>query len=244
MTLSSNVVGSQLVFVFDKDNQIRKKMFDYEDNLSSLFKTPFILLPVPDEADGNIPRFEGQSINGFSRIQVSQFRLSFITTYSAEFKSDLNNIKKYLHERLLVFKDIVTKLHEVKYVGYIFDVFIKYDESKINDFLKKYTKFEALKTDTIDFNVKYSFPYKANYFLNINVSKARQDELKIDNKGRIIGKTGKSIHGISVITDINSKRYIQTGNKFNFDLIFKMEKEIFEVISKNKIENYLTGDIK
>lgn len=243
MSLSNYLVGSQVVLVFERDSEVRKRVFYYEDRLSSFFKTPFLILPVPDEADGNIPRFESESLNGYSRIQVSQFRTAFFTRYSDDYRKNIKAVRKYINDRVDLLKEVVNKVHQIKYVGFIFDVFIEFDEREINSFLKNITKFNALSPETIDFSVRYSVPYKSRYFLNINVSKSRQDEIELDPKGRIIGKTEKYIHGISAITDINSKLLHQKGEKFNFNVIADLEEEIFTLVKNNNLENYLTGEI-
>ncbi|MFQ5823542.1 MAG: hypothetical protein ACE5JB_05755 [bacterium] len=236
------VTNSSVVFVYNRAFDIRKRIFEFEKSLDIFFKVPFNMYPVPEEADGNIPRFEAESISGHSRLQVSQFRLTFATNYSKNFSTKLESIREYISKRVLKLKNLVSS-ENIQFVAYILQLKFIMEKDEINDYLKNNTGIKALSDKTVDFSLLYSFPLKSKYYLNVKSSKYIEEMLSIDPEKRIATKTGEKQCGIGVTLDMNTKYYNQQGKDFKFGLIDEIEKDIFQIIQINKLQNYLTGEL-
>jgi hypothetical protein len=89
------VVSSRVTILYEPVPEVRKKVFDLESALTSDFLSPTII-PVPDDAPGEIPRIEFQSKHGHSLIRVSQVRADLLTTYDEHFRTDVDKCFEYI----------------------------------------------------------------------------------------------------------------------------------------------------
>lgn len=235
------IYSSQIVFVYKRNIIIRRRIFDFEDHLSELFVTPFRQIPVPDEEDPNIPRFETESRKKFSRLTVSQVRTNFSTTYSEEYSNDSLKIRTYLKERIELIKQIVT-VEDIEYCGFILELHFPI-ENNINELLKQETNLNFINNRMNDFNLGYSFPYRDKYFLNVKTNKAKLNKLIIDQRTTALKKSDQLIDGLSVIVDMNSKLTFKDGNPLGVDAVNLLEQMIFDIVDNNNYSDYLRGNI-
>lgn len=236
------IANSQIVFSFRRDPEIRKRVFEFEDSLKGEFKIPFRTVALPEDFDPNIPRFESQSIHGYSRIQVSQTRITLATNYNELFKLDYAHVKEYLLNKC----NLISKLAEsenMDFIAYVIELGVYMEEDKINTFIKENTGAFAIKDDCKDFSFLYSKVYKSDFYLNIKCSKFTEQELVLHNETKTLRPTGKLKHGISIVLDINTKPYFEINKKFDKGLYDKINKEIFNIIKTKRVESFLKGDI-
>ena len=236
------ITNSQVVFVFKRNLEIRKRIFEFEDILKDHFKVPFRSVAIPDEIDPNIIRFESQSQHGHSRIQASQIRISLITTYNEQFKNSYDEVSSYLQEKSAVIIPLV-EAESMEYAGYIVELGVYMEEEEVNPFLMKHTKAVAISEDSIDFSVAYSKKYKERYFLNVKCSKFTELKMVLHEPSSTLRPSGEVKHGISVIIDINSKPSFESDNTFDRSLYEELRAETFSIIGSKNIEDFLTGNL-
>lgn len=232
--------NSQIIFVYSRNLDIRKKVFQFEDLLKDHFTTPFRTVAIPDEMDPNIPRFESQSIHGFSRLQVSQNRITIATNFDD--RLDNNGVQNYLSKKRELLTEIAQS-EKIQFFAYVIELqkYFKYDE--INSVLKKNTGVKALTKDCGDFSLLYSKTLKDMFYLNIKCSKFTEQKMILDKKNNLFKPTSDVNHGISVTVDINTKKYFENRNEFKNSLYKLTEKEVFQLINNKKLEDYLNGNV-
>lgn len=120
---------------------------------------------------------------------------------------------------------------KVQYLAYIVELGFECEKEWINEFIKQHTNVFAVKDDTIDFTLLYSFPYKDKYYLNVKCSKYMVQPIEFDlntllNNPQIQSPTiGPTSHGISVTLDLNSRYHLNKGMQFQESFLkkFKMK---------------------
>lgn len=237
------VINSQVIFVYDRSIDIRKRQFEFEDTLGDLFNVPFNSFAVSDQQDGNIPRFEATSKHGFSKLQVSQFRTNLITNFKDDYRTDFELVKEYLNDRIPNLKYLLEK-EKNSFSAFIIELGFEFnDENTINEFLKEHSGAKCINEETNDFALSYSYEFKNDFFINIKCSKYTEGVYKIVN-GEIIKENNETKKGISVILDINSKLAKNKGKNYGVEIIDSLEKEIFNILSTYNLKDYLNGQIK
>ena len=236
------IINSQVIFVYQRALNIRKRQFEFEDALKGLFKVPFVNIAIPDDQDGNIPRFEASSKHGFSKLQVSQFRTNLITNFEDKYRIDVDLIKGYLSERIPKLKRIL-KQEKSNFVAFIIELGFQIDaQDKINNILKRYSGANCINEGTNNFSISYSREYKEDYYINVKCSKYTEGKFKFED-GRMVSVGDEQKNGISVILDINSKLAHNKKKEYDFDIVDSLEKETFEILKTYKLEDYLQGNI-
>lgn len=237
---NTQVVNSQFVIEFEPNPSIRKRVFDFEEKLEAYFQSPFRSIPVADNVDPKIPRFESQSKNGHSLLQVSGTRLVMKTNYDDQFKGHLEKIDQYIKERASIFNSLL-KPEKKLFIAYIIELQFNLEKSSINSFFKEKTGVKAINDQTIDINLLYSFPYKNKFYLNLKCSKFQNVEIVF--KDGKINQTSNVSNGVSVNIDINSRLQLNKGLKFDEKIITDISNTIFTLIENNDLSNFLSGEI-
>lgn len=235
--------GSQIVFSFRRNMDIRKRVFEFEDGLKDEFTLPFNTLAIPDEVDPNIPRFESKSKSGKSKLHVSQNRVTLATTYDNAFKFDYTQVEKYIDNKCKFISPLVAQ-EKMNFVAFVLELGAYFDDEKeLNRFLKEHTGAKAITDGCKDFSILYSNEYKTDYYLNVKCSKFTEKELRIDAKTNTLRPSGKQKQGVSVILDINSKPFYERYKKYDLSLYEKMKQKVFDIINKKSVQAFLKGDI-
>ncbi len=239
MAQSLNIRHSQIVYNFVPNVSIRKRVFEFEDELKNEFITPFQSNSIPDNIDPNIPRFEAASIHKHSRLQVSQVRATLATSYNDTMRS-YNDIESYIDNKCSILSSLLQK-EKIEFVAFVLELNIEMPQSEINKYLKNGTEVKAISDDCLDFSLLYSKPYKDNYYLNIKISKFTEQQVKIE--GNRIFPTGESKHGISIILDVNSKLSFIKNKSYDPSLYNSLKQEVFAIINSKSLDDYLKGNI-
>lgn len=237
-----HIVNSQIVISFDRQKDIRKKIFFYEDLLQNEFKVPFKTNAVPDDLDPNINRIETNSHNEFSRLSISQNRLTLATNFNDEYKNDFDKVEEYLKNKINEIEKIV-KSEKINFFAFIIELGLFLNDDNINLFLKENTGANSLNNDTRDFTLFYSKEYKENFYININCSKFIEHEFVFEQDSLLIKPKNNSKNGISVIIDINSRLYFDKFKNFKDDFYEQLRSEVFGIIKNKNISDYLKGNV-
>lgn len=235
-----NVIRSQVIFVFERNLEMRKRVFDFEEKLSDFFQAPFHLINIPDQVDPMIPRFEAESYSGFSSLQVTQVRGVFSTIFSEDWSSEYKKIKKYLNEKINVLKSLF-ETETINYCGFIIEC--HYSLNNVNQKIMEHSGIKALDEKTRDFSLYYSMPYKEDYFINIKIDKTSVEFPEFDKEKEKIKKNGSKSSGLNVLIDMNYKNAFLNGKTLPINAIDYLEEILFRIIENNKIENFLEGKI-
>jgi hypothetical protein len=242
--MNPNVSASTIVIAFEPNRLIRRRVFEFEDRLESVFKKPFQVFQVPDNYNPGFPRFQADSHNGHSRLEVSQQELKIETSYGVEFATDIASIGQYVTERVSLVKDLV-RLEKVMYVGLVLTLDFALNPKEINAFAASNSGLRAIDGNTREFSLRYSTPYKEDFFLVVSCTKYIQQSVTLDSVGNVAGNEGMSMeHGIEVTLDLNSKKGFQEGNTFDdhhYDSICEI---LFGLVSTCSLEDYLSGKIQ
>lgn len=233
------IANSQIVFTFERNFDIRKRIFEFEEILKEEFYTPFQNYAIPDEIEPNIPRFEAVSKHHHSKLQVFQNKITLTTSYEDNYKNDFNEVENYVDNKY----NLICKLIEnedIKFIAYIIELGEFYDENSLNKLIKENTGLNSINESTIDFSLLFSREFKNDFYLNINISKFRLN--------KSIDKTSEDNNveqntGLSVIVDINTKLHFNNKNDFDKNLNNKIKEEVFEIIKRKNIEDYLKGNL-
>jgi hypothetical protein len=230
------------VFSFRRNLEIRKRVFEFEDSLKGEFKIPFRVIAVPDDIDPNIPRFESQSINGYSQIQVSQTRITLSTRYNEEFKLDFELVENYIEKKCQLLSSLAGA-ENMDFVAYVIELGVYMDVSEINSFVKQNTGAVAITESCRDFSLLYSKEHKDNYYINIKNSKFVEQELLLHNETKTLRPSGKAKHGISIVLDVNTKPFFEKNKRFDKIFYNTTKQEVFNIINSKSVEDFLKGDL-
>lgn len=236
-----NIISTQVIFVHDRNTDIRRRVFKDEDILSDMFTLPFNQIAVPNEIFPELPRFEAVSKKKFSQYSVSQTRTTFSTSYSEEFSKNIDHILKYLNERIPLIKE-ASKDEKIQYCGFICEMHFQID-GDVNDYLRKEANIKFSNEKMRDFSLYYSFPYDNDRFINIKITKSKLDEVQFDDKSQQLVKTGNTLKGINVILDMNTKLAYMNEKTNSINDIDSLEQAVFSFVKNKNCNDFLNGEI-
>lgn len=236
-----NIISTQVIFVHDRNTDIRRRVFKDEDILSDMFTLPFNQIAVPNEIFPELPRFEAVSKKKFSQYSVSQTRTTFSTSYSEEFSKNIDHILKYLNERIPLIKE-ASKDEKIQYCGFICEMHFQID-GDVNDYLRKEANIKFSNEKMRDFSFYYSFPYDNDRFINIKITKSKLDEVQFDDKSQQLVKTGNTLKGINVILDMNTKLAYMNEKTNSINDIDSLEQAVFSFVKNKNCNDFLNGEI-
>ena len=208
-------INNSLTIVFTQKN-IRRLANSFEDILKNKYRPPLIT-PIPDEAPPEIPRMFFDSINGFSKIIISNNNINFNVNYSPEWQLSIENGQKYIKERINLLTCLIKIIPDIKtcFIGLTTLVNIKLFNNnlmlpvqKISDlYLKEKSEFNEL-------SLKFSNIINEKYYSNIVVQNYKITNF-INNyisADTMLPLNDISETGIQLIHDFNNK-YLFNKNK-------------------------------
>lgn len=228
----------QFIAVYDRNTNIRQHVFEYETALKAYFKNPFRTFAIPDDENPNIPRFETDE--GNSSLTVNQERLTFSTFIKG--LNDASKIKDIISKRIRVIKPLLLK-EKINFIAYIIELHNVFDSNEeIFSMFKEHTKALPAQIDDLkEFSIFYAKPFNSDFYININCARFEEHTVKLQHG--ITSKDDLVKFGISVVLDLNSRYRYTNKEPFYPELFEKLETEAFEIISKNELRNYLSGEI-
>lgn len=229
----------QLISVYERNSDIRKRVFEFEKELAPFLRKPYKMLAVPDNENPEIPRFE--AVDQKCNLSVNQVRTTFTQVFDQGTTIDL--AKDLFQKRIDILKPLMMK-EKLHFIAIIFD--LKYyfnDNIEIFDIFKQFTNASVTKkTDIVEFSLFYARPFLDRYFLNVSNSRFEEVEINLKLREQVAEKKSKKL-GIGVTLDMNTKLSFQNKLSFEEKLFQEITNHIFEVVNKKSLENYLSGDI-
>lgn len=241
-----NFRESQLFFLFERNKNIRKNAFLFEDILRNDFIVPFLKISnISDEDNPDIVRLQTISLNKFSNLSITQNKLLLQTSYSSEFQVDLDKIKNYLLAKSKIFREILSN-EQLQFFGIVFLFDIELKQEEIVDFLKERTGTNIIGEDTIDFSYSYAKKYQENYFINATIGKFSylKGEIIQDNNGKVQEENLENLTGVAINLDFNNKLGFLNKKSIVFDDINNFLDVIFRLLEQNSFNDFLKGSIK
>ncbi|MDY7224707.1 hypothetical protein [Halalkalibacterium halodurans] len=212
---------------YPRIQNLRRKLFEFEDNLESFFFTPFEGHPIPDDAPSNIPRISAKSKNGHSHMDVSQDRLSFQTNYDHRFNGEWARCLGYLNDRIIPITKIIQTLvnNQFLYSGLTTVIFIEHNDP-INHMLKRYFDVQQ-SNNPFDINLKFTYVIDEKYYINIGINNVRTYSGNANVKNVVPAYLDKINEGVVISLDINDRYGYNYIKEYNSGLV-----EVKEIITK------------
>lgn len=239
MSNKLQIQNTQIVVSFNRNPFVRKRIFDFEDLLKSDFVIPLRAFPIADDFEPDLPRFEGYSTHGHSRIQISQNRITVATKYDIQYANSPIEASNYVKHKFKTLQRLAEQ-EKINFIACLVELVVYFPDGLINPFLKENTGFFALNADCKSFELGYSKRYQKDFYLNVKCAKFEEQEV-------LIHENHPTVHtkqGLSILLDLNTKPLFESEQQFEPSLFEKLHKTIFDIIDSNEIENYLKGEVQ
>jgi hypothetical protein len=234
---SPKFITSGISVVFERQREIRKKQFDFEDALKDRYVQPQ-LISVPDDLDPEVPRLIFTSHHGYSQIVMTQINISMNVKYSEEWQLDIQKFgKPYMSERIqLLFKllSIVQPDLKANYCGANIRAQLPFtgdDEELKKVILEKYCNPLKNGTNLYDLSLSIVRHIDGKYFNNLNISNYRT--WKVDNRGKLnkFKAIDATKRGLELSVDYNDRLAFN-----NEDEYFSSEKTLYDILDRGVVE--------
>lgn len=220
------ICQTSLNIVFPPIKNFRKNYINSEEKLIGPFLQP-TLLPVPDNADHDIPRVVATTRGGHSTLNMGLSVASFVTTYDNEYTDDWSKCQEYIENHTAGIDEFLCELTDRRtFVGLITNLELDGNNEgtqRLKQILFDNNKF----TDAYDISCKLTYLIENRYFVNATISNLRRYSGKMTPQADRIVITDDAGNDISVMLDIND-RYISTheesyvSDKEAIDRIFEL----------------------
>lgn len=157
--------------------------------------SPPQLIPMPDELSPETPRIIFNSINGYSKISISQKSLTLSVKYSADWQSDRVKCSEYLNKRsALLFRLLEELKCDALFVGIGTKLIIMSDSNDNDDVVAPIKHMFSDKLDLAEaneLNFRFSLSVEDKYYNNATIGTVSYwdndaiAEEKISTKNRI-----------------------------------------------------------
>ena len=225
---------------FNKAEEIRRHIFDFEQSFTGRFIKPFQLNSVADNAPSEIPRIIGLTQDGSTTLQVSQVSLTILEKIGGEKPKGWPEICREFKEYIsLAYSSLENnKIDSFLYAGLTLHIYFPMsdNESVIDFLLEKFLSHSVISRPS-DINVKFTFTEKNQYYYNYNLSNKIEYQPSGPAPRMIPAYLKASAFGLMLVLDIND-RYA-----FNFNREYLSEKnEGLQILQRadNLIQNRLS----
>lgn len=207
---SAIVVQSRLSVLFEPIGGIRKNIFAIEESLKSQFLAPN-LIPVPDDAPGEIPRIELRSKNGHSTMQFSQIRADLNTQYDGNYNTNHKICLSYIKEKGSLLSEAINVFQPDVAVT-AFSITVRWPaKDDVNESIirmKKMFLSDCMSRDDLeDFRINKTTRVGDNYFLLTTVNNYRvfAASTPIETPHPSLANLELKEHGLEMEIEINDK---------------------------------------
>jgi hypothetical protein len=242
---------SEQTFVTSLQTDIRKKAFEFEQNLKGQYKSPFIL-PIPDDfIDPEVPRFILESNHGYSRIIASQTKIQLQITYDKNYWRDYDKVFSYFKGHSKTLSEVLDKNcgEDILFAGISLKLLYEMEEiDVVKNLSEKFLKTTPEK-NYHDINFRFALPYKEKYYLNVHISNNREyskDENKLVEPGREHAPNLSSLklisQGLLCVLDFNNR--LEYNNKEKYKFSFATIDSLFQILedfTKNRLVKILNS---
>ena len=168
------VLNTQYNVLYPRLSDIRRRVVEYEDILSSEF-LPYEILPIPDNAPSDIPRVTITTKHGHSMLQMSLTGAAFQTAYDDEFNKCWNTCHDYLTKRTTQVFDIISYIssEQIHMQGFTAQIILDNLEGDPVNFLHKNISVIDGQNQLWDLGCHATIVKDNKYFVSVQISNAR-----------------------------------------------------------------------
>lgn len=245
---------SSINIYYPRNIQIRRKVFDFEELLSSKYKIPAVTVPIPDNFSPEFPRITFISNQEHSKIKISQVNTELLVIYTDDYIHDFKKCINYLKERFSILFPAILNIckNRIYYIGLTTTIHFPIDKEYYNDLkiylIKAFLGEKNINQSLYDFYIKYSSVKDNIYFINYNMRNYQIFKSKEGEQKDIFSlKDMEQIsQGTEILLDINNRK--QFNDNKNYELKDDIFDDLINIISNiinTKLEKILkTGKIE
>lgn len=209
------IVDSKVNVVFGEIDGIVKKFYNNSDFLGELFDEAE-LIPVPEDAPCEIPRFVLKSKGGHSTLSLSKNMSELYTKYDGEYNSQWELCEENLLQKIDAIYKTLDDITEGKYLFSGITVTViddRRDEDGTNKLENAILRINS-QIDLYDIDCKLTYVQDGQY-INIRLSNMRIGDFSIEEDKLIPGML-KDItsNAITVNIDVNDRYEFNMDEKF------------------------------
>lgn len=201
-----------------------------ENSLKQFFLTPFNLLPIPDDAPDEIPRFLAGSPFGHSQFVATKNSFALMTRYDEQFSANWSQCASYLADRIAVLEQSVREIGaKVSYLGLVARIF--WPDAFPSTTLRR--SFLNTESDFYDVSIRFTELVDEEAFLNYTLSSVRSYPH---------AQSGLPNTGIECLVDLNTRYAVNMGQqpKLTTDELL----QLIDTFVLTKLPTLLGGDVE
>lgn len=201
-------ITSSVSIVFPLQTNIRRKAYELEDAIGTLFFPPQVL-PIPDEVSPEAPRIVFKSKHGFGQLLVTQLNIQLLVNYSPDWQVDASKREGYLKERIDRMFGLIDSVIKVEphFCGITtrINILSEAEDSRLIDLLSEMLLKEAVDPTTFDLSLKQTKVIQDSYFSNLTVENYRGYKVGEANEVSRFPLPLAIERGIAITGDINDR---------------------------------------
>lgn len=194
--------------IYPKANNIRRDLFNLEDELEGIFVKPFALLPIPDEAPEEIPRIQATSKYGHSNLSVSLNTAQITVNFDENYAKNKDKCLEYITNRIYkIFNAIKTKVSDkCLFSGLTLNILFDdlKDENPIDIITNNLYKAKS-DLKPYDINNKVTYVISEKYYINITCFNVRTYSGISNMEVNSLVNMKENSHILGVTLDINDR---------------------------------------
>lgn len=237
--INPQIHSVQLISLFERNINIRQRVFDFENALKQFFPNPFKIIPVPDDENPDFPRFE--AIGKKSSLMANQNRIAFTQLFPDPINFD--KAKDVFHNRIEILRPLLLQ-EKIQFIAIVVELKYFYKTNQeIFTIFRQYSNASAVQLeDVVEFSLFYARPLANKFYLNINNHRFEEIMFDIKPVEGIAKQSGKRL-GIGVTLDMNTKLGFINKVPFHSEQFEELIEQVFLILQNKTLENYLNGDI-
>ncbi len=218
-------------------SEIKKKFIDANEILKIKFSEP-TTLPIPEEAQPDIPRIIAMSSSGHSQLVASKEAISLTTHYDNQYNANWLICQEDLNSKIDVIFQALEKMGGVKYKFSGLITSIIWDE--VDGDVLKYISEKLIKVTSkqplYDVNCKLTYIIDKQYFVNITVGNARISD-NINYSNAFAGQFKKDGNNtIMIVLEVNDRYAFNVTDNY-----YSSREKINEILN---ITQKVIGELK
>lgn len=222
---------------YEPQPRIRRNVNEIGDFLQSYYGTPQTV-PIPDEFMAEAPRIILNSKMGHSQISFSQISVDFKVNFDGEFVDNFELTKEYIHKRILLLKELLSKIgiDDYYFCGISYNVHLDTDAEKPVDYMKKFLgKCVPRDNEIYEISQRVALIKENNYFVNEQIGTYKEYQSKAGSIPNLIDFTNSRLisEGVNLVIDVNDRYgYLNRGTGISMACFETTIGKFFELIEE------------
>lgn len=201
-------------FIFSKVKNIRRLFEKIEKIVETEFETPINIIPIPDDAPPEIPRYNFRSVSGLSNVSISSSNLQLSTKFDENFNRDFEKCITYSKKKLSILMNVINDVFETNLLYSGASVEILYDDDNptgkiVNELINK----NAM-NDNYDVEFKFVKIVDNMYYANYSISNSRNFFGQVDSDTGKRDNISMTCNQIKVFIDVNDRYAYNSKNNY------------------------------